>query len=219
MKTNRHLIEYWRIEVAQPCGFDALIGIEEELLAHICRSLLKEATGELELLRVSTEDLRNLKTPFPRLTYDEVVDILQKTGSGFLWGQKIDWDAEKHISFKFNRPFFITEFPIGIQTLFYKPHSKKPGLTRTVDLIAPGGYGEVGGGGQMEDGKKVLLRKMSEEKIDAEDQKWYMSLKGDGVSPNSGFVFGVERLIAWICKLEHIKDASAFPRLPDNIYP
>jgi asparaginyl-tRNA synthetase len=219
LRTKRHLTEYWRIEVAQQCDLYTIIGIQEELLVHICRNLSEEAREELKCLRRPVEDLTNVQSPFLRLTYDEVIDILQRDEFGISWGQKIDWESEKRLSLRFNRPFFITEFPIGIQTFFYKSHPKKPGITLSVDLLAPEGYGEIAGGGQMIDEKKVLLKKMTEEKIEPGDQRWYMSLRRYGAFPSSGFVIGLERLIQWICKLEYIGEASAFPRLPDNIYP
>jgi asparaginyl-tRNA synthetase len=217
--SKRHLTEYWRIEVAQKCNLKTMIEAQEELVTHICHSLSKEATEELKRVKRSEKELAKVQTPFPRLTYDETIKILQEDGFDIQWGQKIDWDLESHLSHKFDRPFFITEFPIGIQTFFFKSHPKKPELTLSVDLLAPGGYGEISGGGQMVDEKKVLLQKMAEEKIEIEDQRWYMKLRRYGTFPNSGFVIGLERLIQWICKLEYIEESSAFPRLPDNIYP
>ena len=219
LRTKRHLTEYWRIEVAQQCDLDTIIGVQEELVAHICHSLSKEAREELKCLSRRVKDLVKVQTPFPRLTYDEVIDMLQRDGFNISWGQKLDWELENHLSLKFNQPFFITEFPVGIQTFFYKSHPKRSELTLSVDLLAPEGYGEIGGGGQMIDEKEVLLKKMAEEKIEPGDQQWYMNLMHYGSVPHSGFVIGLERLIQWICKLEHIKEASAFPRLFDSIYP
>jgi asparaginyl-tRNA synthetase len=219
LKTKRHLTEYWRIEVAQKCDLDTIIGIQEELVAYVCNSLSKEATGELKRLSRCVEDLVKMQTPFPRLTYDEVIDMLQRDGFNISWGQNVDGEVENHFSLRFDRPFFITEFPVGIQTFFYKSHPKRTELALSADLLAPEGYGEISGGGQMIDEKEVLLKKMAEEKIEPSDQQWYMNLVQCGSVPHSGFVIGLERLIQWICKLEHIKEASAFPRLSDSIYP
>ena len=219
LRTKRHLTEYWRIEVAQQCDLDTMIGIQEELVAHICHSLSKEAIEELKYLRRRVKDVVKVQTPFPRLTYDEVIDMLQRDGFNISWGQGIDWELENHLSLRFNRPFFIAEFPTDAQTFFYKSHPKRPELTLSVDLLAPEGYGEIGGGGQIIDEKEVLLKKMAEENIDPSDQQWYMNLMQYGAVPHSGFVIGLERLIQWICKLEHIKEATAFPRLYDSIYP
>jgi len=220
LRTRRHLTEYWFIEAEAPrYDLDGIIRIQEELVTHICHSLSKEATEELKCLQRHVKDIIKVKTPFPRLTYDEVVEMLQRDGFNISWGEEINWELENHLSLRFNQPFFITEFPISIQTFFYKPHPKRPELTLSVDLLAPEGYGEIGSGGQMIDEKEVLLKKMAEEKIEPGDQRWYMDLRQYGSVPHSGFVMGVERLIQWICKLEHIREASAFPRLFDSIYP
>ena len=220
LKTRRHLTEYWRIEAAVPrCDLDCIIKVQEELVTHICHSLSKEAVEELKCLSRRVKDIAKVQTPFPRLTYDEVIDVLQRDGFNISWGQELDWELENHISLRFNRPFFITEFPIGIQTFFYKSHPQKPGLTLSMDLLTPEGYGEIGSGGQMIHEKEVLLKKMAEEKIEPEGQRWYMDVKQCGSVPHSGFVIGLERLIQWICKIEHIREASTFPRLFDSVYP
>jgi asparaginyl-tRNA synthetase len=219
LRTRRHLTEYWRIEVAQKCDLKTIIEVQEELVAHICHSLSKEATGELKRLKRGVETFAKVQTPFPRLTYDETIEVLQEDGFDVQWGQQIEWGLESHLSHKYNQPFFITEFPVGIQTSFYKSHPKRSELTLSVDLLAPKGYGEIGGGGQMIDEKEVLLKKMAEEKIEPGDQQWCMNLMQYGAVPHSGFVIGLERLIQWMCKLVHIKEASAFPRLSDSIYP
>ena len=219
LATKRHLTEYWRIEIAQRCNLRTIIEVQEELVTHVCRSLSKEATGELKSLKCDAVDLAEVQPPFPKLTYDEAIEILQEDGFNILWGQQVDWDLESHLSKKYAIPVFITEFPVGIQTLFYKSNPEKAELTLSVDLLAPGGYGEISGGGQMIEEKKVLLQKMAEEKIDSNDQQWYLSLMEEGSFSRSGFVIGLERLIQWVCKLEHIREASAFPRLPNCIYP
>jgi asparaginyl-tRNA synthetase len=219
LRTKRHLTEYWRVEVAQQCDLGTIIGIQEELVSHISHSLATEAREELKYLSRRAEDLLKVQTPFPKLTYDEVINMLQRDGFNISWGQKLDWELENHFSHTFNRPFFITKFPIGIENFFYKSDPKRPELTLSVDLLAPEGYGEIGGGGQMIDEKRILLQKMAGEKIEQDDQKWYMNFMPFDSAPQSGFVMGLERLIQWICKLEHIKEASAFPRLSDSIYP
>jgi asparaginyl-tRNA synthetase len=218
-KTNRHLAEYWRIEMAQQSDFDKLIETQEKLLTHVCRSLAAEAKDELKYLGRATEDLLRVKPPFNTLTYAKAVEILQSDGEEILWGQEITWDLEKKLSLRFDQPFLITEFPIGIQTLFYKSHPTELGSTMTADLLAPEGYGEIGSGGQLEDKKSVLRKKMAEQKIEARGRRWYMSLKQPEIAPYSGFMIGLERLIQWICKFKFISEASAFPRLTDRIYP
>jgi asparaginyl-tRNA synthetase len=217
-KTKRHLTEYWRIEVAERCGLNELIKAQEELLTYVCRWLAKTTVEELKQIG-NSEDLMRITPPFPRLTYDRAVELLQKDGIDILWGQEIDWSMEKQLSMKFRHPFFVTEFPEGIQTLFYKSHPTKLGSTLTVDLLAPEGYGEVGSGGQAEDDKNVLEKKMTEEKIGARERRWYLGLRRLETAPGSGFVIGLERLIQWICKLEDIGETTAIPRKANSIYP
>jgi asparaginyl-tRNA synthetase len=219
LATRRHLTEYWRIEVAQQGKLDTIIRMMEELLAHICHSLLEEATETLECFSRSVDDLAKVKAPFPMLTYDEAIDMLQNDGFNISWGQKLDWELENHLSLRFNRPFLIMKFPIGIETFFHKSDPEKPELTLSADLLAPKGYGEIGSGVQRITEKKVLLKKMTEEKINPADQRWYMNFMQRRAFPHSGFAMGIERLIQWICKLVHVEEATAFPRLYNSIYP
>jgi asparaginyl-tRNA synthetase len=219
LRNIRHLAEYWRIEVAQQCDLNAIINAQESLFTHICNSLSKKAEAELECLGRGTKDWARVKPPFPQLTYDETIDILQKDGFNISWGQVIDWELENHLSQKFDVPFFITAFPAGIDTFFFKSYVDKPELTLSDDLIAPEGYGEVCGGGQLIDEKTVLLRKMEEEKIEKSSQVWYMNFVQVDSVTHSGFVVGVERVVQWICGLATIKKATAFPRTFDSIYP
>jgi asparaginyl-tRNA synthetase len=219
LKTRRHLAEYWRIEVAQQCDLDTIIGVQEKLVAYICHSLSKEAIEMLECFNRSANDLAKVQTPFPWLTYDEAIDLLQRNGFNVSWGQKLDWELEEHLSHRFSQPFFIMKFPISIETFFHKSDPEKPELTLSVDLLAPEGYGEIGSGVQRITEKKVMLKKMAEENIDNADQRWYMNFMQRNLASHSGFAMGLERLIQWICKLGQIKDATAFPRLCDSIYP
>jgi asparaginyl-tRNA synthetase len=219
LSTRRHLTEYWRIEVAQQCDLDTIVKFEEELVTHICQSLSKEAVEMFRCLKRSVKDLAKVQTPFPRLTYDDAVDILQRDGFNIVWGQKISWELENHLSLRFNRPFFITKFPLSVETFFHKSDPKRPELTLSADLLAPDGYGELGSSAQRITEKKVLYKKMTEENIDPADKNWYMNFIQSGAFPHSGFAIGLERLIQWICKLAHIKEATAFPRLHDDIYP
>jgi len=220
VKTQRHLTEYWCIEAEIPqCDMNDLRSIQEQLICYVLRRLLKEAEEEFESVQRDTKELENIQAPFRRLTYDDAIEMLQKDGFNVQWGSVLDWEHEEHLSHQFSQPFFISEFPIGIETFFYRSNPQKPGSTLSVDLFAPEGYGEISTGGQPTVEKEELLRKMKEEKITPNEQRWYMSLKPLDSVPHSGFAIGVERLAQWICKLEHIKEASAFPRLTSNIFP
>jgi asparaginyl-tRNA synthetase len=214
----RHLVEYWQIEAEIPQrDLNFIIRTQEQLLSHVCQSLSKEAREELEIVQRDIKDLRKIHPPFPRLTYDDAIKLLQEEGFDVQWGTTLDWEHEKHLSLRFGQPFFISKFPIGIETFFFQQHPQKPEATLSVDLFAPEGYGEISTGGQPVFRKVELQRKMKEEQIGSTEQEWYMQLKEE--IPYSGFAIGLERLIQWICKLEHIKEASAFPRLLGDIYP
>lgn len=219
LSDHRHLTEYWRIEVAQRCDLNTIIRFEEKLVAHVCHSLSKEPAALFKYTNGIPKDLAKVQPPFPKLTYDQAVDLLQRDGFKVFWGQRIDWELEKHLSQRFKSLFFITKFPLGIETFFHKSDPEKPELTLSADLIAPQGYGEIGSTAQRITEKKILLKKMAEEDIDAADQRWYMNFMQKEASTQSGFIIGVERLVQWICNLQHIKEAAAFPRLHDYIYP
>lgn len=205
--------------MAQQCELDEIIGVQEKLVTHICHNLSKEAVEILERYDRSAMDLEKVHTPFLRLTYDEAIGLLQKDGFSVYWGQTLDWELENHLSNRFTEPFFIMRFPIGIETFFYKSDPENSELTLSVDLLAPEGYGEIGGGAERITEKKVVLKKMAQENIDPADQRWYMNFIQYKAFPHSGFVIGLERLIRWICKLLYIEEATAFPRLYDSIYP
>lgn len=217
--SKRHLTEYWRIEVAQQCELDTIIGVQEELMTHVCHRLSEEAGEMLRCFNRSVKDLSKVQTPFPRISYDAAIDLLQRDCLNLCWGQKIDWELENHLSRRFRQPFFVTKFPIGIDTFFHESDPEKPELTLSVDLLAPEGYGEIGSGSQMITEREVISKKMAEENIDPADQLWYMGFMQCNSVPYSGFAIGLERLIQWLCKLAHIGEATAFPRLYDSYFP
>jgi len=219
-RTRRHLTEYWHLEVEVPwCDMEGIMKIEEELLTYICHTLGKEMPEDLKALGRQPEDLLKIQPPFKRVTYDEVVDIFKKDGIEFEWGDDLGWIEEKHLTLKFDSPFFVTHYPTGVKAFYHKPDPKRPEVTLSVDLLAPEGYGEITGGGQRIDDLEELLRRIKEENLNPDDYKWYIDLRRYGSVPHSGFGLGVERTLAWICKLEHIRDAIAFPRLINRVYP
>jgi asparaginyl-tRNA synthetase len=144
---------------------------------------------------------------------------LQKDDFDVFWGQKIDQELESHLSLKFDSPFFITKFPISSGTFLYEPDPERPELSLSVDLLAPEGFGEIGGGAQMIAQREVILEKMVEEGLGAAGREWFMSLMQHGVASFSEFAIGLERLVQWMCKLPGIEEAVAFPRLPGRAYP
>ena len=219
-RTRRHLTEYWHLEVEAPwCDLNCIMGIQEELLAHVFGVLCDEMHSELESLGRPPEELRRMKPPFERVTYDRAVEILNEEDVPFKWGDDLTWTHEKILTQRFDKPFFVTHFPKGIKAFYHKPDPERPEVTLSADLLAPEGYGEITGGGQRIDDLEELLRRIKEENLNPEDYKWYIDLRRYGSVPHSGFGLGVERAVAWICKLEHIRDAVAFPRLINRVYP
>jgi asparaginyl-tRNA synthetase len=220
LKTKRHLAEFWRVEVAAS-GFDLgqILRAQEEMVTHICHELSKDAVEELRFLRGSIENLNRVKVPFPRITYDEAVDKLQAAGSRIHWGEALSWEIEHELSVMFDRPFFVTDFPVSGETYFHKSNPAKPELSLCADLLVPEGYGEISSAGETITDKKELLRKLREIKIEPADRRWYLSLRRFGSAPKSGFALGVERLLQWVCKLENVEEAIAFARTYERIYP
>ncbi|MDH5795336.1 MAG: asparagine--tRNA ligase, partial [Candidatus Bathyarchaeota archaeon] len=218
--THRHLAEYWRIEAAVPsCSLGSLIQTEEQLVCHISNSLSEDAKEELNLLGRSVGDLRRIRSPFTRLTYDEVVEMLQEGGYDVQWGATLQWEHEEYLSLRFRQPFFISEFPAGLETYFYESHPDKAGSTLSVDLLAPEGYGEISSGGIPTREIEKLQRMMEEVDVSPAEQEWYARLKEMGHTLSAGLALGVERITQWICRLEDIREASAFPRSINEIYP
>ena len=219
-RTRRHLTEYWHLEAEAPwCDLDCIMKVQEELMAHIFSTLREKVPKELEALGRSPEELTNMQPPFQKVPYDEVVDILAKKRVQFRWGDDLGWMEEKQLTEEFDEPFFVTHFPIGVKAFYHKPDPERPDVTLSADLLAPEGYGEITGGGQRIDDLNELLRRIDEEKLNPKDYEWYIDLRRYGSVPHSGFGLGVERTVAWICKLEHIRDAIAFPRLINRVYP
>ncbi len=220
LKTKRHLAEYWRIEAnASGYNLEQIIRTQEEMVTHICHALSKEAAEELCMLRGSAESIAYVKAPFPKITYDEAIERLQRAGCHIHWGEPLSRKVEQQLSLMFDTPFFISEFPVNGETFLHKSHPEKPELSLCADLIAPEGYGEIAGAAEATTDKKILLKKLKELKIEPADHQWYMSLKRFGPTPQSGFALGIERLLQWICKLDNIKEATAFPRAYENIFP
>lgn len=219
-RTRRHLTEYWHLEVELPwCGLDEIMEVQESLLSYICRRLVEEKSYELEFLGRKPEELAKVSPPFPKITYDEAVEMLRKEGVGFEWGEDFGYEQEGKLASKFDMPFFVTHFPRKAKAFYHKPDPKRPEVTLSADLLAPEGYGEITGGGQRIEGYGELLERIKENGLNPKDYQWYLDLRRFGTVPHAGFGMGVERVVAWICKLKHIRDAIAFPRLINRVYP
>ncbi len=219
-RTRRHLTEYWHVEAEAPwLELDGLLKVEEEMLSHILEYLVKACSSELALFERKLEDLSRVKPPFPRITYDEALDRIGGEKSGIKWGDDLGYEQEKVLTEHFDRPFFVTGYPKKAKAFYHKPDPSRPDVTLSVDMLAPEGYGEITGGGQRIEEYDALVGRMREEGLDPKSYGWYLDLRKFGSVPHSGFGMGLERLVSWVCKLDHIRDAIAFPRLINRVYP
>jgi len=216
--TNRHLSEYWRMEVVQESGLDEILDAQEELISFICSSL-KELHETLGYFSRSLRDLEKVQRPFSRVTYDEAIETLQKDGFEIYWGQKIAHDLEHHLSLNFEKPFFIVKYPYSNETLLSKTDPKNPELSLTADLLAPEGYGEIGSSVQMLTERDAVLKLLKDAKINLRNRLWFTSFMQPRSGCYSAFAIGIERLTQWICKLPNIEEATALPRTKDSFYP
>jgi len=213
-RTRRHLTEYWHLEVEIPfCDLECLLKVIDEFITHICHELAEKAAEELRTLGRDPADLARIEPPFPRLRYDEAVEMLQAKGVQIEWGEDLTWTCEKALASEFDVPFFVTHFPRTAKAFYHKPDPERPEVTLSADLLAPEGYGEIIGGGERIDDYETLLARIKEEGLDPADYEWYLDLRKYGSVQHSGFGLGVERMVMWVCKLDHIRDAIAFPRL------
>ena len=220
-RTRRHLTEYWHLEVEEPfCDLKCIMEVQEQLITHISHTLAKDACRELNLLGRKPEELLEINPPFEKITYDEAIKILQEDGIPIKWGEDLSWSYEKTLAMKFNKPFFVTHYPKGVKAFYHKPDPERPEVTLSADLLAPEGYGEITGGGERIDNIDELVERIREEGLNPRDYEWYMDLRRYGSVPHAGFGLGVERMVMWVCKLKHVRDAIAFPRLVRRrVYP
>jgi asparaginyl-tRNA synthetase len=219
-RTRRHLTEYWHLEVEEPwLDLDGLMALEEQLVSYACQHVRETMPEELKLIGRNPEDLKTVEAPFPRIRYDEAVKLVQKTKPEFKWGEDMGWEEEKVVTESFDKPFFVSHFPKGVKAFYHLPDPNDPKVTLSTDLLAPEGFGEITGGGQRIHDLAQLLGRIKEDGLKADDYKWYVELRRYGTVPHSGFWMGIERTLSWICKLEHIRDSIAFPRLINRVYP
>lgn len=213
-KTRRHLTEFWMVE--PEVAFNDLndnMDLAEEFLEHIVQTILTEKVEELKVLERDTTKLQNVKRPFPRVHYDEAVEILRKNGIDFEWGNDLGGTDETIISEQYDRPVMVHHYPSAVKAFYMKrdPNDEKYALA--VDVLAPEGYGEIIGGSQREDNLDFLLSRIKEHNLPQSAFEWYLDLRRFGSVPHAGFGLGLERTVSWICGLDHLREAIAFPRM------
>lgn len=222
-KTRRHLTEFWMVE--PEVAFNDLndnIDLAEDFVVFIVQHVLKTCQRELQLLERDISKLENIQKPFPRITYDEAIRILHEKGTEeqrVPWGEDFGGDEETVISQQFDRPVFIHRYPAQCKAFYMKNDPENPKLSLNVDMIAPEGYGEVIGGGQREDDLETLVSKIQAHGLPMEAFDWYLDLRKYGTFPHSGFGLGIERTVAWICGLHHVRETIPFPRLMGRLKP
>ena len=220
-RTRRHLAEYWHLELeAAWYHMNDMMKVAEELVAYIVENVLRERKEELQLLKRDTKILeKSIETPYPRITYDKAIEILQSKGFNIKWGDDLGADEERALTEEFEQPFFITHFPKQIKAFYMKLDPNRPDVVLGFDMLAPEGYGEIIGGSEREDDYEKLLKRIIEFGLNPDDYKWYLDLRRYGSVPHSGFGLGIERLVMWIAGIDHIRDAIPFPRFRERVYP
>jgi len=219
-RTRRHLTEYWHLELEAPwMDLAGLMRVEELLVSHIAQQVAEQMAEELRLHGRDPDYLKRVKPPFQRITYDDAIRKLQSRKIAIKWGDDLGWDQEKVLASMFDSPFFVSHYPKGVKAFYHMPDPSRPEVTLSTDLLAPEGYGEITGGGQRIHDLKQILARIEEDHLDPKAYEWYVDLRRYGTVPHSGFGMGLERTVAWLCKLKHIRDAIAFPRLINRAYP
>ena len=220
-KTRRHLMEFWMLEPEMAFfEHEDNVALQERLVRAIVRRVTEECTRELEILGRDVDRLRReVDEPFARVTYDEALAILRQRGLELPWGEDFGAPHETALSEHFGRPVFVERFPVQVKAFYMQPDPARPEVALCADLLAPEGYGEIIGGSQRIHDLDLLLQRIDEHGLDRQALAWYIDLRRYGSVPHSGFGLGIERTVAWICGLEHVREAIPFPRLLNRLYP
>jgi len=213
-KTRRHLTEFWMVEPEMAYAtLDDVKRVGEELVVYVVGRVLENRRAELSDLERDVSKLESVASPFPRMSYDDAVVALQKKGSEIQWGGDFGNTDETLITEGLDRPLIVDRFPTEIKAFYFEPDPDRPELALGVDFIAPEGYGEIIGGGQRIHNLDLLLKRLDEHQLPREAFDWYVDLRKFGSVPHAGFGMGIERFVAWMCGLEHIRETIAFPRM------
>ena len=219
-KTRRHLTEFWMVEPEMAYAtLDDVIDLAEALVVFVVQRVLEKRRPELKVLERDTTKLEGVKAPFPRLSYDEAAALLKEKGLPFEWGGDFGAPDETAISENFDRPVCVHRYPSAIKAFYMKPDPERPDVALCVDVLAPEGYGEIIGGGQRIDDYDLLVARIEEHKLPQEAFEWYLDLRRFGSVPHGGFGMGIERVVTWICGIDHLREAIPYPRMLYRIYP
>lgn len=219
-KTRRHLTEFWMMDAeAAFVEHDENLKIQEGLVSHIVKKVLENNESDLQVLERNIEPLKKIAPPFIRKTHSEVVKELREMGSDIKDDDDLGADDETMLTTKYDKPIFVEKYPAKVKAFYMKRDPKDHDRVLCADLLAPEGYGEIIGGSQREDDYELLLKRISENNLPREAFTWYLDLRKYGSVPHSGFGYGLERLVAWICGLQHVRETIPFPRMIYRIYP
>ena len=219
-KTRRHLTEFWMVEPEMAyADLNDVMELAEGLLISLVGRVLDTRRRELTVLERDLSKLERVKAPFPRITYDDAVTILQEKGLAFEWGGDFGGPDETALSEHFDRPVLVHRYPATVKAFYMKPDPERPELALGVDVLAPEGYGEIIGGGQRLDDLELLEKRIEEHGLPKEAFDWYVDLRRYGTVPHGGFGMGIERAVAWICGLEHVRETIPYPRMLYRLYP
>ncbi|HME13464.1 MAG TPA: asparagine--tRNA ligase [Candidatus Acidoferrum sp.] len=219
-KTRRHLTEFWMLEPeAAYAELDDVMTLAEGLVSAIVQSVLKNKSRELETLKRDVKKLENVKPPFPRISYEEAIAVLNKHGNPAKFGDDIGGDEETIVSNEFDRPVMVHRYPAAIKAFYMQPDAARPDLALAFDMLAPEGYGEIIGGSQRIHDYDLLVKRLRENNLPEDSFQWYLDLRRFGSVPHAGFGLGLERTVAWLCGTEHIREVIPFPRMLYRVYP
>ena len=219
-KTRRHLMEFWMVEPEVAfADLPEMMDLAEALLGFIVRRVLDTRRTELAVLERDTSKLDRVVPPFPRISYDEAVALLQKKGNPIQPGDDFGGDEETLLSQEFDRPVIVHRYPRAIKAFYMQNDPERPDLALCMDVLAPEGYGEIIGGGQRIHERDKLMSRIQEYKLPEEAFRWYVDLRRYGSVPHAGFGMGIERVVAWICGLDHVRETIPFPRMLYKLYP
>jgi len=213
-KTRRHLTEFWMVEPEMAYAtLDDVKRVAEELIIFVVERVLDHRKEELKVLERDTSKLEAVRAPFPCISYDQAVETLQRKGSEIQWGSDFGGTDETLLSEDYDRPVMVDRFPAQIKAFYFEPDPVRPEVVLGVDVLAPEGYGEIIGGGQRIHDLALLEKRIAEHHLPREAFEWYLDLRRYGSAPHGGFGMGVERCVAWLCGIEHVRETIAFPRM------
>jgi asparaginyl-tRNA synthetase len=219
-KTRRHLTEFWMVEPEVAYAtLDDVIALAEGLVVSVLGRVLDRRANELKVLERDTTKLAAIKAPFARITYDDAAKLLKEKGLPFEWGGDFGSPDETALSDHFAGPVAVTGYPTAIKAFYFQPEAGRPEVSRSVDVLAPEGYGEIIGGGQRIDDYDLLVKRIEEHKLPREAFEWYLDLRRFGTVPHGGFGMGIERVVSWICGLDHLREAIPYARMLYRLYP